>query len=65
MWNSHEVTAYDILSAPNYGWAHRDLSGNGKVKVGNPALADYQIYNDLRDNMMTLWIKNIDKVVGK
>ncbi|MBQ3869007.1 MAG: hypothetical protein II777_00530 [Clostridia bacterium] len=62
MWDTHEVIAYDSLSAPRgVGWTHRDLAGSGKYNVGTPALADYQIFNDLRDNMMTLWIKNIDR----
>ncbi|MCR5456879.1 MAG: hypothetical protein K6F14_02245 [Clostridiales bacterium] len=66
MWNSHEAVAYDSLSAPmGVGWTHRNLVANGKTTIGCPALADYQIYSELRDNMLTLWIKNIDKVVGQ
>lgn len=66
MWNSHEVIAHDTLIAPlGVGWTNRPLAGNGKTGVGSPALADYQIYSDLRDNMMTLWIKDIEKVVKK
>ena len=64
MWNSHEVISWDTLSIPRVGWTHRDLEGAGKKNIGNPALADYQIFDDLRDNMITLWIKNIDKVVS-
>lgn len=64
MWNSHDTEAYDTLVAPmGVGWTHRPLVSNGKISVGCPALADYQIYNDLRDNMITLWIKDIEKVV--
>lgn len=64
MWNSHEVLAWDLCSAPRgVGWTHRDLAGNGKVSIGSPALADYQIFRDLRDNQLTLWIKDIEKVV--
>ncbi|MBR0159156.1 MAG: hypothetical protein IJM24_08755 [Clostridia bacterium] len=65
VWDSHENIAFDSLSAPKgVGWAKRDLAGNGDTKsIGRPALADYRIFDDLRDNMLTLWIKNIDKVV--
>jgi hypothetical protein len=66
MWNSHDIDAYDTLTAPmGVGWTHRALAGNGKTNIGCPALADYQIYSDLRDNMLTLWIKDIEKVVKK
>ncbi|MBQ3824390.1 MAG: hypothetical protein II808_04175 [Clostridia bacterium] len=64
MWNTHEVISYDVLKSPSYGWERRDLAGNGKYNVGKPALVDYQIYNDLRDNMLTLWIKNIERTAG-
>ena len=64
MWNSHDIEAYDTLIAPyGVGWSHRPFAANGKINVGCPALADYQIYSDLRDNMMTLWIKDIEKAV--
>lgn len=65
VWDTHENIAWDSLSAPKgVGWARRELAGNGKYKVGQPALVDYRIFDDLRDNMLTLWIKNIDKVVS-
>lgn len=64
VWESHDVSAYDSLSAPRgIGWTTRPLPGNGSTRIGNPALADYRIFDDLRDNMLTLWIKDIDKVV--
>ena len=64
VWETHENIAWDSLAAPRgIGWTKRELKGNGKYKVGQPALADYRIFDDLRDNMLTLWIKNIDKVV--
>ncbi len=62
VWNTHENVAWDSLTAPmGTGWGKRELAGNGKYKVGSPAMADYQIFNDLRDNQITLWIKNIKK----
>ena len=62
VWNTHENIAWDSLTAPKgVGWAKRELKGNGKYSVGKAALADYRIFDDLRDNMLTLWIKNIDK----
>ena len=62
VWNTHENVAWDSLTAPQgVGWGKRELAGNGKYKVGSPAIVDYQIFNDLRDNQMTLWIKNIKK----
>ncbi len=64
MWNTHEVISYDVLKSPSYGWERRDLAGNGSYKVGKPALVDYRIYDDLRDNMLTLWIKNIERTAG-
>ena len=66
VWDSHENVAFDSLSAPQgVGWTQRKLAGDGKTNIGSPALADYQIYSDLRENMLTLWIKNIEKVNGK
>ena len=66
MWESHETVAYDSLIAPKgVGWTQRTLPGSGASSIGKPALADYQIFNDLRDNMMTLWIKDIEKVTNK
>ena len=66
MWESHEMIAFDSLVAPmGVGWTNRKLPGSGANSIGKPALADYQIYSDLRDNMMTLWIKDIEKVTNK
>ena len=64
MWNTHETVSWDTLTIPGAGWAHRDLPGSGKTGIGSPAFVDYRIFDDLRDNMITLWIKNIDKVVS-
>lgn len=63
VWDTHEIVAFDTLVAPRAGWSKRELAGNGTKNIGRPAIVDYQIFSDLRDNMMTLWIKNIDKVV--
>ena len=63
VWDTHDVTAWDSLSAPRGGWDKRELKGNGNTRIGRPAIADYRIFDDLRDNMLTLWIKNIDKAV--
>lgn len=61
VWDTHKITSWDKLEALRGGWEYRALAGNGNTKVGSPALVDYQIYNDLRDNMLTLWIKNIER----
>ncbi|MBR4768864.1 MAG: hypothetical protein IK088_07800 [Lachnospiraceae bacterium] len=62
IWNTHQNVVWDSLTAPlGVGWGKRELAGNGKYAVGSPAIVDYQIFNDLRDNQMTLWIKNIKK----
>ena len=62
VWNTHENIAWDSCTAPlGVGWGKRNLPGSGKHSVGSPAIVDYQIFNDLRDNQMTLWIKNIKK----
>ena len=65
VWNSHENIAWDSLSAPMVGWGKRQLPGNGKSSLGRPTMVDYKIFDDLRDNRMTLWIKNIDKEAQK
>ena len=65
VWNSHENIAWDSLSAPMVGWEKRQLPGNGKSSLGRPTMVDYKIFDDLRDNRMTLWIKNIDKEAQK
>ncbi|MBR5739349.1 MAG: hypothetical protein IKY02_05105, partial [Lachnospiraceae bacterium] len=54
VWENHEVVAWDELLAPSgAGWSKRALAGNGSTNISRPAIVDYQIFNDLRDNQIT------------